>query len=85
VCIFERLAVIKELLGVEVLVVLVLEFVLVFLPERNHAVESFDFDVILVFRSLALFLFFLGLILGTAVCYLHFNGKTDIVGVLLYE
>ena len=50
--ILQRLVVIKELLCVEVLVVLLLELVFVLLPEGHHAVEGLNFDVVLIFKGL---------------------------------
>ena len=65
------------------LVVLFFKLGLALLPQGSHAVESLDFNVILVFKRLFSFLVLFGLLLGTAVGYFHLDRETDIVGVLL--
>ena len=70
----DRLLIIHELLGVELVVILIRQLALVLLPDRCHAVESLCLNG-------GGRLFTLLSIVG--MLNVHLYGETDIVGILL--
>ena len=77
----QRSLVIVEVVLIEFVVFLFCYLVLVFLPERNHGIESFPFLITLSFLACLSVLFALFLIFRN----LHLYRVTDIVGIFLDE
>ncbi len=80
----QRIVDVVELALVELGIILVGDFGLGALPNRNHAVDCLDFGVVLPFRHIVL-AGVLRLRLLTGVGNLHDDGVAHIVAVLLHE